>query len=50
MTVDANSRRVSRGNAIYPPPVGRHSLRNVADSEDLEMLCIWWGGGEATAE
>ncbi len=50
MTANAYSHRVSQGDVIYPPPVSRHSLRNVADSEDLEKLCIWWGGGQATAE
>lgn len=45
MTVDQQSRGVSRGDVIYLPPFSRHSLRNTSADEDLELLCIWWDAG-----
>ncbi len=49
MTVDGNSQPVQAGDVIYLPPFSKHNIRNVSESEQLAVLCIWWGGAEADA-
>jgi len=48
MIVDGEARAVTKGDVIYLPRCSTHTLKNSHDSEDLEMLCIWWGGNERT--
>jgi oxalate decarboxylase/phosphoglucose isomerase-like protein (cupin superfamily) len=40
--VNDETRAVRKGDVIYLPPFSQHSLLNTSDSEDLELLCIWW--------
>jgi len=42
MSVNDETRAVSKGDVIYLPPFSQHSLLNTSDNEDLELLCIWW--------
>jgi mannose-6-phosphate isomerase-like protein (cupin superfamily) len=48
MTVDGETRQVSKGDVIYLPRCSAHMLRNTDTRDELEMLCIWWGGDERT--
>lgn len=48
MVVDGETKRVAKGDVIYLPRFSTHTLKNSDASEDLEMLCIWWGGNERT--
>jgi mannose-6-phosphate isomerase-like protein (cupin superfamily) len=46
MHVNDESRAVGRGDVVYLPPFSQHKLINTSDSEDLELLCIWWHGNK----
>jgi mannose-6-phosphate isomerase-like protein (cupin superfamily) len=48
MTVDGETKHVTKGDVIYLPRCSTHVLQNTDTSEQLEMLCIWWGGDERT--
>jgi mannose-6-phosphate isomerase-like protein (cupin superfamily) len=48
MTVDGETKHVTKGDVIYLPRCSIHVLRNTDTCEQLEMLCIWWGGDERT--
>jgi len=42
MTVNDETRVVSKGDVVYLPPFSQHSLVNTAETDDLELLSIWW--------
>ncbi|MEA5504483.1 cupin domain-containing protein [Halotia wernerae UHCC 0503] len=44
MTVDGETKEVSKGDVIYLPPFSHHTLKNTSSTEVLEMICIWWSG------
>ena len=48
MTVDGETKPVAKGDVIYLPRCSTHVLRNTDTRDELEMLCIWWGGDERT--
>ncbi|MBV9564819.1 MAG: cupin domain-containing protein [Bradyrhizobium sp.] len=50
MTVDQESRQVTKGDVIYLPPESQHSLQNTSASQDLELLCIWWTSNPPKAD
>ena len=50
MTVNDEVRVVEKGDVVYLPPFSRHTLRNLSEIKNLEMLCIWWGGQSVVAQ
>jgi oxalate decarboxylase/phosphoglucose isomerase-like protein (cupin superfamily) len=49
MRVGDDTMRVASGDVVYLPPESRHSITNVSPTDDLHILCLWWGGAEADA-
>jgi mannose-6-phosphate isomerase-like protein (cupin superfamily) len=43
MTIDGHSFPVKKGDVVYLEPFSVHTVKNIGN-ENLEILCIWWGG------
>gem|GEM_PF-5756853 len=48
MNIDGEKRLVEKGDLIYLPRFSTHKLRNISETESLELLTIWWGAPEST--
>jgi uncharacterized cupin superfamily protein len=48
MRVGDQARPVKKGDVVWIPRGQAHTLRNTDAEQELEMLCVWWGGNEKT--
>lgn len=47
MSVNGENQTVSKGDIVYLPPFSEHTIKNISQAEELEVLCIWWDAGKA---
>lgn len=43
ISVDDETRPVTKGDVVYLPRFSRHFVRNNSPDVPLEFLCVWWG-------
>jgi len=48
MQIGDQKRAVAKGDVVWIPRCSAHTLKNTDLHQDLEMVCVWWGGNEKT--
>ena len=49
VTLAGKTTYLKRGDVIFFPPMGEHTILNTSPDEKLEVLFIWWGGMDGEA-
>lgn len=49
VTLAGKTTSLKRGDVIFFPPFGEHTVLNTSREENLELLFIWWGGVDGEA-
>lgn len=44
--LEGRTARLSGGDVVFHPPDATHTIRNISETDDLQVLFIWWGGRE----
>jgi mannose-6-phosphate isomerase-like protein (cupin superfamily) len=49
VTLAGKTTHLKRGDVIFFPPLGEHTIKNTSPDQNLEVLFIWWGGADGEA-